>query len=124
MPRMARALAPAAPVRPRPLGVPTCFFVQARYDDVHAGAWTTVAAASRRGVAIEYAAEVYRGLRTAEGGVPQQVRVVSEASLRSQEGVGEVERAYADVCRAAERWSTTPLSSPAWRRASVLDLVG
>jgi hypothetical protein len=121
---MARALAPPA-VRPRPLGVPTCFFVQARYDDVQpAAGWVTVAAASRRGVAIEYAAEVYRGLRTVDGGVPQQVRVVSEASLRSQAGAGEVERAYGDVCRAAERWSTTPLSSPAWRRASVLDLVG
>jgi hypothetical protein len=112
--RMARALAPAS--RPRSVGVPTCFFVQARYDGARPeDRWTTVAAGARRGEAIEYAAEVYRALRRPGGEAPRQVRVISEASLRSQEGDGEVDRAFEDVSRAAERWSSLPPSAPAWR---------
>ena len=102
------------------MGSPTCFFVQARYEDPrHGDDWVTVAVGSHRGLAIEYAADVYRALRRPGGEPPRQVRVVSESSLRSQEGGAAVDRAYEDVSRAAERWSCLPETAPAWRvRAS------
>jgi hypothetical protein len=79
-----------------------CFFVQARYDD----RWTTVALGASRGVAIEYAAEVYRTTPTQRHGIPAQVRVISERTLRAESGDASVERAYRDVRDEAARIGT------------------
>src|SRR5436190_19416874 len=78
------------------------FFVQARFDRDGPPAWRTLAAATRRGVAIHYAAGVYRRPRPPDG-EPVQVRVVSERTLRVQSGEASVREAFADVRRRADR---------------------
>jgi hypothetical protein len=86
----------------RPAGGATgrhCFFVQARYED----RWTTVALGASRGIAIEYAADVYRVTSTPRRGVPAQVRVISERTLRAESGDASVVRAYRDVSDEAIR---------------------
>lgn len=79
-----------------------CFFIQARYDE-QADGWTTVAVGAGRGVTLEYAADVYRSHRTPRRGVPRQIRVISERTLRAESGEDSVDRAYRDVGSEAER---------------------
>jgi hypothetical protein len=94
------------PVDPPAVPVDACFFVQLKYRAERRGerpGWVTMAAGTSRGQAIEYAAEVYRNVRSPSGEFPQQVRVVSESGLRAESGPEGVERAYRDLSGAMER---------------------
>ena len=78
--------------RPRQGGV---YFVQVRFAGDRQ--WTTVGAGDGRSAAARRAGVIFEQFRSGSGSSPDQVRVLSEATLTEEAGVDAVGRAFAEM---------------------------